>query len=86
MKHQKALSEVLGRYQEKKTGELFAIRLVLEKVAQEFPERFAISPSDENRLSVKENLNLINRALIGRSPEKTSIKCKPAIMAGKGAK
>lgn len=86
MEHQKELLDVLGRYKEKKTGELLAIRLILEKIAKEFPERFAISPPDEDRLSVKEHLNLISRALVGRNPEITFINCKPAIMAGKGAK
>lgn len=85
MKHQKALSDVFERYQEKEVGELFAIRLILESVAREFPKKFADVP-DEEKLSVKEHLNLINRVLAGRNPETISINCKPAALAGKGAK
>lgn len=85
MKHQKAPLDALRRYQKKEVGELFAIRLIYEKVAREFPLRFA-KVSAENRLSVKEHLNLINQALVGKNPQSISINCKPAIMAGKGAK
>ena len=84
--HRSSLLAAGQRYKEKVGGELIVLRLIYEAAAKGSPKGWdEIFP--DIRISVKEHLNLIREALMGKAPiEPISINCKPALLAGEGVK